>query len=39
VEAHLADLIIRPVTGTDLIRNSNTIRRPAPTVTDLLFPE
>lgn len=38
VEAHLADLIVRPVTGTDLIRNTNTVRKPAPTVTDLLFP-
>lgn len=39
VEAHLADLIIRPVTGTDLIRNTNTTRRAAPTATDLLFGE
>jgi hypothetical protein len=37
VENHLADLIIRPVTGTDLIRNTHTGRMPAATVVDLLF--
>jgi uncharacterized protein DUF2800 len=36
VEAHLADLIIRPVTGTDLIKTSNTARTPVPSVIELL---
>jgi len=39
VELHLDGLIIRPVTGTDLIRTSTKNRTPAQTVTDLLFPE
>lgn len=36
VENHLSDLIVRPVTGTDLIRTSNTGRTAAATVADLL---
>ena len=36
VEAHLADLIIRPVTGTDLIRTTNTSRTAAATVADFI---
>lgn len=36
VESHLADLIIRPVTGTDLIRTTLTSRTAAATVADLI---
>jgi hypothetical protein len=36
VEHHLADLIIRPVTGTDLIRTSNSSRTAAATVADFI---
>jgi len=36
VEEHLGDLIIRPVTGTDLIRTTNTGRTAAATVADLI---
>ena len=36
VESHLADLIVRPVTGTDLIRTTNTSRTAAATVADLI---
>jgi len=39
VEEHLGDIIIRPVTGTDLIRNSNAERTPALSVADRLFQE
>jgi len=39
VEEHLGDIIIRPVTGTDLIRNSNADRTPALSVADRLFQE
>lgn len=38
VETHLDGLIVRPITGTDLIRTSTQNRAPAQTVTDLLFP-
>ena len=36
VATHLGDLIIRPVTGTDLIRTTNTGRTAAATVADLI---
>jgi hypothetical protein len=36
VETHLGDLIIRPVTGTDLIRTTNTSRTAAATVADFI---
>jgi hypothetical protein len=39
VELHLADLIVRPVTGTDLIRSSNTERKATPSLIDRLFEE
>jgi hypothetical protein len=38
-EQNLADLVIRPVIGTDLIRTTNTERTLAPTTIDRLFQE
>jgi hypothetical protein len=37
VAEYLDDLIVRPVTGTDLIRSSHTNRSAVPTLTDLFF--
>jgi len=36
VETHLGDMIVRPVTGTDLIRTTNTGRTAAATVADFI---